>query len=485
MERAARQLWILVAGITVCASCAEPDASPLANAGRRGLECETIEEVFALPEEEIDLGRAILLLERELEPELDLELMLGRLDWLAYGVRRAARDPEDPIATVSALIQMVGLGGATGVLFRYESGQAAMHQALLEGNGNCVALSLVYLAVAERAGIEVHGICSPFHLYTRLECTGGSVEMEPTANVYFPEPREDLWFFTDRDRQTPSFGRKLSTREMIGYYAAAQVAPDLASKERAIELCFLAEEAFPDYPDLHRILTGIYQNLDRGDLALEHARHALALRPDDADAWRDMAFLYRVAGELEAARDAADLAVAIDPLFAPSWIVKGIIHLDRDELDEALEAAETALGICTDQLSDFRRPILSKVYVDPGELERDAYRIAAEAYHRHSLSYLAQAGTQLDRDGEGGTLHRSVVAYARTLLDQATRESLSSDLATVISLGSSGETDRAREALLQAEAKLAENPELRLDERIARLHAEAKRVCAPESEEEE
>ncbi len=485
MGRAARQLGILVAWVTVCASCTDLDSSPLANAGRRGLECRTIEEVFELPEEELDLGRAILLLERELEPDLDLELLLGKLDWLAYGVRRAARDRDDPIATVTALIQMVGLGGATGVPFRYEGGQSRMHRALLEGNGNCVALSLAYLAVAERAGLDVHGICSPFHLYTRLECPGGAVEMEPTANTYFPEPREDLWYFTERDRRTPNFGRRLSTREMIGYYAAAEVAPTLVSKERAIELCFLAAEAHPEYPDLHRVLAGIYAELDRGDLALEHNRHALALRPDDADAWRDMAVLHRAAGELGSARNAVDLAVAIDPLFPLSWIVKGITHLDRDELDEALEAAETALGICPEQLGDFRRPLVSKTYADRSELERDAYRIAADAYHRRSLNDLARAGEQLDHGDEGRTLHRSRTAYARTLLDSATRESRSSELATVIVLGSSGETDRAREALLQAEEKLAENPELRLDERIARLHAEAKRVCAPEGEAEE
>ncbi|MEN3183452.1 MAG: hypothetical protein ABDK93_00465, partial [Atribacterota bacterium] len=82
----------------------------------RGLKAQSMEEVLALPEEEIDLATAALILAREAYRDLygetiDIAFYQRRLDEMAASITNRAggtRDPEKIIATIGNFFKGLG-----------------------------------------------------------------------------------------------------------------------------------------------------------------------------------------------------------------------------------------------------------------------------------------------------------------------------------------------------------------------------------------
>jgi regulator of sirC expression with transglutaminase-like and TPR domain len=208
---------LVCAALAACAGCRAlytRTFSPNVLPRRGGLAAQTVPEVLALPEDEIDIGRAALLVAREDRPELDLAVYLRRLDEIAARLRR--RLPEgvpageavhetvaalQPAATVGAGWQSVGLpeDGRRGR--SRASRRAAMFGSpvrtseipekglppqldlarILDGaKGNCLGLTILYLAVAERVGLPLWGVSAPEHFFVRYDDGVTRINIEPT-----------------------------------------------------------------------------------------------------------------------------------------------------------------------------------------------------------------------------------------------------------------------------------------------------------------
>ncbi|MCK4298482.1 MAG: hypothetical protein KAX80_03050, partial [Planctomycetes bacterium] len=74
MKRALRACLLVLMCFAVAAA-----EEPLANEGRKGLQAKSIDEVLALPDEEIDIGMAALLIGREYDPTFDAARYVVRL----------------------------------------------------------------------------------------------------------------------------------------------------------------------------------------------------------------------------------------------------------------------------------------------------------------------------------------------------------------------------------------------------------------------
>ncbi len=204
---------LICAALAACAGCRAlytRTFSPNVLPRRGGLAAETVPEVLALPEDEIDIGRAALLVAREDRPELDVDLYVRRLDEIAARLQR--RLPEGVPAgeavhvTVAALTVWAGIGGrrrreaSPGTAWPTRR-RAAMFGSpvwtaeipekglppeidlarILDGaKGNCLGLTLLYLAVAERVGLPLCGVSAPEHFFVRYDDGVTRINIEPT-----------------------------------------------------------------------------------------------------------------------------------------------------------------------------------------------------------------------------------------------------------------------------------------------------------------
>jgi regulator of sirC expression with transglutaminase-like and TPR domain len=125
------------------------------------------------PDAEIDLIEAALLIARGEDPTLDPIGCRGHLEALAAQARqrldeRGIADPADPhfilpvLETLNhVLFHEAGFAGNRDAY--YDPGNSYLHEVLARRTGIPITLALVYIEVARRVGLRLHGVGLPGH----------------------------------------------------------------------------------------------------------------------------------------------------------------------------------------------------------------------------------------------------------------------------------------------------------------------------------
>jgi regulator of sirC expression with transglutaminase-like and TPR domain len=150
-------------------------------------------DMVARPEDEVDLARASLLVACDEYPELELDPYLQRLDTMAEAVRgRLGASPEAAVAGLNrVLFEEEGFRGNTREY--YDPRNSFLNDVLDRRTGIPITLSTVYIAVARRAGVTVHGVGLPGHFVVRVVAAGGDALVDPFngGTVLTPQDCQD------------------------------------------------------------------------------------------------------------------------------------------------------------------------------------------------------------------------------------------------------------------------------------------------------
>ena len=126
-------------------------------------------------ESEVDLTLVALEVARDAQPSLDfdhtLEWIAKRGDELRGHLIRAKNDRAMLRELARCLSGTHGLHGDKEAFHRAES--SYINRVIETGVGIPISLSLVYVAVARRAGVEMEGVAAPMHFLSRLETIEG------------------------------------------------------------------------------------------------------------------------------------------------------------------------------------------------------------------------------------------------------------------------------------------------------------------------
>lgn len=124
---------------------------------------------------DVDLTVLALELARDAQPQLDfnhtLEWISRRADEVRSHLVRARNDRAMLRELSRCLSGTHGLHGDKEAYQRSES--SYINRVIETGVGIPISLSLVYVAVAQRAGVELEGVAAPMHFLTRLESIEG------------------------------------------------------------------------------------------------------------------------------------------------------------------------------------------------------------------------------------------------------------------------------------------------------------------------
>lgn len=126
------------------------------------------------PEAEINLARAALVMGLFEYPDLDVLGYLGRLDRLAEAAGRAIRSAELP-ALVLAQFLFETLGFAGNARNYTDPRNSFLNEVLERRLGIPISLSVLYLEVAHRTGVNAEGIGLPGHFIVRVVLDNGQV----------------------------------------------------------------------------------------------------------------------------------------------------------------------------------------------------------------------------------------------------------------------------------------------------------------------
>jgi regulator of sirC expression with transglutaminase-like and TPR domain len=131
------------------------------------------------PGAEVDLAEIALLLAREEYPEIDVEDTLAELDAMAHDVRPQL---QGALATRVAvlgryLFHELGFHGNTADY--YDPRNSYFNEVLERRTGLPITLSLVVMAVAQRAGLNVQGVALPGHFIVKAVEDSEEVLFDP------------------------------------------------------------------------------------------------------------------------------------------------------------------------------------------------------------------------------------------------------------------------------------------------------------------
>ena len=144
-------------------------------------------------EDQIDLGRAALTIALPDYPDLDMVAYLGRIEQLAIEVtRRGDRsgDIHDSVAALNhVLFRQHGFHGNSDQY--YDPKNSFLNEVMERKTGIPITLSVLYMEVAQRAGIAVDGVGFPGHFLVKHAQGGVEIVIDPFHQGDI-KSREDL-----------------------------------------------------------------------------------------------------------------------------------------------------------------------------------------------------------------------------------------------------------------------------------------------------
>jgi len=152
------------------------------------------ENLIAGEDSAIDLARAALLIAAEEYPDLDIAHYMAQLDLLAERVFEVAGLAEtdfrasgqfppniDPLNMLHAinkvLFEQEGFHG--NHVDYYNPSNSFLNEVLERHEGIPITLSLIYMEVGRRAGLQIVGIGLPFHFVVRCNLPHGNIYIDP------------------------------------------------------------------------------------------------------------------------------------------------------------------------------------------------------------------------------------------------------------------------------------------------------------------
>ena len=130
--------------------------------------------IAALPDDEIRLDEAALLIAAEAESDFTVEHYLHQLDDYAHGFQSLREGYGAPITSLINYIHNE-LGFTGNVSDYYDPANSYLNRVIENRHGIPISLALIHLAIGSRLGVPVWGISFPGHFLVRYGDSTGAI----------------------------------------------------------------------------------------------------------------------------------------------------------------------------------------------------------------------------------------------------------------------------------------------------------------------
>jgi regulator of sirC expression with transglutaminase-like and TPR domain len=147
------------------------------------LNLERFRETLAQDESHLNLAEAAFLIGEDEDPNLDTARYLAELDKLGHTLRSRLPADFSPVHRVLALNRylFVELGFEANHDDYYDPDNNLLHKVLEKRRGIPISLSLIYLEIGHRIGLNLRGVSFPGHFLVKLPVAEGELILDPYA----------------------------------------------------------------------------------------------------------------------------------------------------------------------------------------------------------------------------------------------------------------------------------------------------------------
>ena len=291
-------------------------------------------DVRFLTDADVDLAGEALAMAGELNPKADIAACRAQLDALVGRLAEAAGAE----GRARARMRRVGerLFGEEG--FSYRTGVKRLDQVLGRKEGDCVGLSLIYLAVARRLELPVHLVTWPSHVLVRYEDGPDRFNIETTAKGQIRSVDDPIQHRRGRVAGGIHCMALPHPRARgVLYHVWGSI---LAGRGRHAEACerfARAVEINPRDAEAHALWGAALHRLSRYEQACRRYADVAAIDPSHGEVHIRWAFTLNRMGKYAEACEKCARAVELAPKFADAWYGWGFALAKLGKHTEACE----------------------------------------------------------------------------------------------------------------------------------------------------
>lgn len=236
-------------------------------------------ELLSLDDDKIDLARACLQIAEDAYPGLDVDGYVGEIERFAKRLRARIPIEAAPEERVVALNEFLydDLGFTGNTENYYDPRNSYLNEVLDRRTGIPITLSVLYMEIGRRIGLQFQGVSFPGHFLVRLRVRGGTLVLDPFSGGA-PQSEDEL-----RERLKRVIPRGVGVGEPGGVPVADLPLDQFL--EPASNRQILAR--------VLRNLKGVYREADKPERLLEVLNRMIIVAPDAPGELRERGMVYQ------------------------------------------------------------------------------------------------------------------------------------------------------------------------------------------------
>jgi len=333
-----------------------PALAELSHYNPQGLKATTLREVLALPDEEIDLATAILILCKQWDASLDVTGSLEEIEKMALELqaRISPYDNSEKIVSVINQYLFEEKGYSSLALDPSQPGYWKLENSVLpwvieNKKGDCLGLSLLYLALTERLRLPFYGVEASRHTFVRYDDGKKKINIETTdkGKEYEDSYYEKKFILHPAYRNYNFYLRNLFKRELIGLFLNNL---GLAYDKKGMHDEAIAEfrrtiEINPNLAEAHSNLGVAYGRKGMYDEAIAEYKRAIEINPNLAEAHYNLGNTYNKKGMYDEAIAQLKRAIEINPNLAEAHNNLAVAYYYKEEYSLAIKHCDITIEL--------------------------------------------------------------------------------------------------------------------------------------------
>jgi len=324
--------FIFVILLTAFDLAAEPFAAP-----SETFLTNKLEELLAVPEEEFDLAQTALLISKHAAKDLlgervNIRPYQKEIDFMAEELRQRTAEEKDPVKRIFILNRY--FFGELGFFWNHRDVRTIRNpkylllpSVLKQRQGHTLALTILYVSLAERLGLPVYGAAAPGHVFVRYE------DRDTVFNIELLERgrlKDDGFYRRNflASRKSDFYLRRLGKKEVIGMFLS-NIGAHYAEADRLDEAIIYLKKSIAinnQHVEAHTNLGNAYLMKGLLDEALAVQQQAVHMDTYHPNAHRNLGFAYAKKGMNQVAIAEYSRALAIDPDNRRSYYHRGLLY---------------------------------------------------------------------------------------------------------------------------------------------------------------
>ncbi|MGC2518718.1 MAG: tetratricopeptide repeat protein [Burkholderiales bacterium] len=220
--------------------------------------------------EQFDLAEASLMLAQDVYPEIDIPVYLGRLDEIAAAIKKRLADDAFAEQKVLALNYYLfnEMHFSGNVDDYYNPRNNYLNEVIERRIGIPITLSILYLEIGKRLGLNLKGVSFPGHFLVKLSVRRGQLVLDPFAGGN-AQSEADL-----RQRLARMLPSEQAERAQLDQYLEPATPRQIVTR-------------------VLRNLKNVYLQAGKLEQALAVMHRMLLVMPESAEELRDRGFVYQ------------------------------------------------------------------------------------------------------------------------------------------------------------------------------------------------